>query len=134
MIGAKEWALEIDKAWLETQDDMRDAVVVLGLTANNLIDAKSPVDTGRFRGNWSLAIGAPDTSVTATVDPSGGATVARNANAMMAYPEKAWPPVYITNNLPYAERLEDGYSKQAPGGMVALTYAELAAIWEKTTI
>jgi len=29
--------------------------------------------------------------------------------------------VYLANNLPYAQRLEDGWSQQAPEGMVKLT-------------
>jgi hypothetical protein len=29
--------------------------------------------------------------------------------------------IYFTNNLPYAQALENGHSNQAPGGMVGLT-------------
>jgi len=36
--------------------------------------------------------------------------------------------IYLTNNLPYAQRLEEGYSQQAPAGMVALTIQEFQAI------
>ena len=36
---------------------------------------------------------------------------------------KAGGVEYITNNLPYAERLEYGYSQQAPAGMVRVTAA-----------
>jgi hypothetical protein len=35
---------------------------------------------------------------------------------------------YLTNNLPYGERLEYGYSKQAPSGMVRITLAEYEKI------
>jgi hypothetical protein len=38
---------------------------------------------------------------------------------------------YITNNLPYAWRLEHGHSKQAPAGMVGLTVVEFAGIVDK---
>lgn len=36
--------------------------------------------------------------------------------------------IFLTNNLPYIERLERGWSKQAPTGMVALTVAEFGGI------
>jgi hypothetical protein len=38
----------------------------------------------------------------------------------------AYENCYIQNNLPYAERLENGWSKQAPHGMVKITLYELA--------
>ncbi|NTX09022.1 hypothetical protein, partial [Myxococcus sp. CA040A] len=38
--------------------------------------------------------------------------------------------VYVTNNLPYARRLEFGHSAQAPRGMVRVTVARLREILE----
>jgi hypothetical protein len=34
--------------------------------------------------------------------------------------------IYFTNNLPYAQALENGHSNQAPGGMVGLTALDAA--------
>ena len=109
---------------------VRDALEYVGLQAIRRIDMRSPVDTGRFRANWTLSIGEPSATVLAVDDPSGGATVARNVSALEAYPKDTFPAIYLQNNLPYAEPLEAGHSKQAPGGMVAITQAELAALWE----
>ena len=36
-----------------------------------------------------------------------------------------FPVLFINNQLPYGPRLEDGWSDQAPLGMVALTIAEV---------
>ena len=36
--------------------------------------------------------------------------------------------IYLTNNLPYAVPLEEGYSKQAPAGMVALTVQDFQSV------
>ena len=87
---------------------------------------KSPVDTGRFRGNWHLTVTPSDTT-TPFVDkqPVGSPparAVAELANLMQLQP---YGIAYLQNALPYAERLENGWSKQAPRGMVALTVAEL---------
>jgi hypothetical protein len=37
--------------------------------------------------------------------------------------------IYFTNNLPYAQALENGHSNQAPGGMVGLTALMLRAVF-----
>jgi hypothetical protein len=35
---------------------------------------------------------------------------------------------YLANNVPYAQRIEDGWSRQAPTGLVALTAMEFQNI------
>ena len=83
---------------------------------------KSPVDTGRFRANWQVGYGAPDTTTTLETDQSGNAAVAK---AEVELRGAGGNVVYLTNALPYAKRLEDGWSKQSPSGMVKLTVVEL---------
>lgn len=82
------------------------------------ITRRTPVDTGRARANWFLTVGAPSTEV-AHLDAKGPGSV----------PEPPMPDVsgidgtqsvFIINNLPYIEALENGHSKQAPNGMVRL--------------
>src|SRR5690606_10449361 len=91
--------------------------------ASQSIVSMSPVDTGRFRANWNYSVGAPDESTSLWVDPTGGLTIrkiiaqSRGAKAGYVY--------YLTNALPYAQRLENGWSKQAPQGMVRLTAMDL---------
>lgn len=46
---------------------------------------------------------------------------------------KAGGEVWIVNNLPYAGKLECGYSQQAPGGMVRVTLANLPDALEQYT-
>jgi hypothetical protein len=74
---------------------------------------KSPVDTGRFRANWVVSQAAPVYTATDSTNASNGATEARKALGIAA-----GGVVYISNGLPYARRLEYGYSKQAPYGMI----------------
>jgi len=76
----------------------------------------SPVDTGRFRGNWQTTGVTPDTGLIAGVDPTGNKAV--NSAATFITNAPGWDTFTLTNNLPYAERLEYGWSKQAPVGMV----------------
>lgn len=81
---------------------------------------------GRFRGNWQLSISAPATAALDRIDANGSDTIAAASAAIASF--AAGPPIYLTNNLPYAVRLEHGWSKQAPAGMVRVTAAEFSAI------
>lgn len=76
----------------------------------------SPVDTGRFRGNWQTTGVTPATGLVAGVDPTGNKAV--NSAATFITNAPGWDTFTLTNNLPYAERLEYGRSKQAPTGIV----------------
>lgn len=78
----------------------------------------SPVDTGRFRGNWQTTGVTPATGLIAGVDPTGNKAV--NSAATFITNAPGWGTFTLTNNLPYAERLEYGWSKQAPTGMVRI--------------
>jgi hypothetical protein len=92
---------------------------------------KSPVDTGRFRGNWQVAINSVPPGTLATTDKSGGATISRVSSVALG--AKAGQVIYLVNNLPYARALEYGWSKQAPAGMVRLTVQEYGAIVTQAT-
>lgn len=81
----------------------------------------SPVDTGRFRGNWQTTGVTPATGLIAGVDPTGNKAV--NSAATFITNAPGWNTFTLTNNLPYAERLEYGWSKQAPVGMVRVNIA-----------
>ncbi|QHJ82105.1 MAG: hypothetical protein [Bacteriophage sp.] len=76
----------------------------------------SPVDTGRFRGNWQTTGVTPATGLIAGVDQTGNKAV--NSAATFITNAPGWDTFTLTNNLPYAERLEYGWSKQAPTGIV----------------
>lgn len=82
---------------------------------------------GRFRGNWQFALNAPDIETSERTDKTGAVTI---ASIVGKIPDEAAGLVhYITNSLPYAERLEDGWSyRQAPNGMVKLTVMEFRPI------
>lgn len=101
--------------------------VMIDVTSS--IIQKSPVDTGRFRANWILGVNYMPSGTNISMDKSGASTIGRIAAEI---PAKAAGPTYIlANNLPYAQRLEDGYSKQAPVGMVGLTVVEFQSFVDK---
>lgn len=79
---------------------------------------------GRFRANWQYGYGAPPTSALDTIDPSGATSIAAITAGAAANPSIGVH--YLVNNLPYAKRLEEGWSRQAPKGMVELTAIEFS--------
>ena len=67
----------------------------------------TPVDTGRARAGWTPSINVPSSYV----PPEG-------KYSMPSLPKLGTitvsDTVYITNNVPYMKRLNNGYSRQAP--------------------
>lgn len=84
---------------------------------------KTPVDTGRARNNWQLSQGTPPAGIVESGDRGGNGAIQRGAGeiANIRTPTLLW----LANNLPYIERLENGYSRQAPAGMLRATIEEL---------
>lgn len=79
----------------------------------------SPVDTGRFKGNWQCGVGVVNTATDSGEDKTGAGAIGRTQAALGSW--KVGQTITLSNSLPYARRLEYGWSKQAPGGMVRLT-------------
>lgn len=77
---------------------------------------------GRFRANWQFGEGSINFSTNEEVDPAGTFLVSEMKLKMQ--PGQPGRTFYLTNSLPYGPRLEDGWSRQAPQGMVRLTQIE----------
>ena len=120
------FALDISK-WIEKAKG-RETIVVrkVALDIFRRVILRTPVDTGRARGNWQCAIEDIPTAALATVDPDGGATVASAADIVQSM--KAGDRIFLVNNVVYILSLEDGHSKQAPAGMVGITLTEFGAV------
>lgn len=117
-----------------TEQSMDQVARATILELSTSIILKTPVDTGRLRGNWQATIGFQ----------AAGDTVSVGAQAAIADVKTALVTAigsrfYLTNNLPYAAVAEfglwgtgdgatnkttrDGYSVQAPYGMVRVSVA-----------
>jgi hypothetical protein len=106
-----------DKLKLDLQTVSRKAAADL-FTA---VVVRSPVDTGRFKSNWNFSLDAPDSSTSGSDNQARGLTEAGKAATM-----RIGGVAYLSNGLPYAKRLEYGYSKQAAAGMVRVSAAEFS--------
>lgn len=84
------------------------------LETDSLLKQASPVDTGRFRASWQVGENAA---------PGGQVPEGQYGSAppitRIGYQQEQLGNIYsVHNNLPYAEPLADGTSKQAPAGWV----------------
>lgn len=91
---------------------------------------KTPVDTGRARGNWQTTIGSPASGEIERLDRSGAASVSEVVSVVGR--SGLTDVVFLTNNLPYIGVLEYGHSRQAPRGMVRTSIAEFPYIVKRS--
>jgi hypothetical protein len=129
------WSIPIDK--LAEKMELEIAEVARKATKDvfTSVNYKSPVDTGRFRGNWNVSYAAPDLTVTDNTDTSRAEREIAKVDTL-----PVGGIIYLCNSLPYARTLEyglypnppksptgktqGGYSRQAPQGMVRITALE----------
>jgi hypothetical protein len=93
----------------------------------------SPVDTGRFKGNWQASVDTPKTGELDVSWPKESASAAAAHYAMengarVNATIRPYSVSWLVNNVPYAIELERGSSKnQAPHGVLAVTVNGLRA-------
>ena len=109
---------------------MKEAVLIKQKkVAFNLLEGivnMTPVDTGRARGNWMVALGSPDLSSNwEKKDKEGGGTISAGTQTIGNLHD--YGAIYLTNNLPYIIALEKGRSQQAPAGMVQVSLDRVTA-------
>ena len=81
---------------------------------------------GHARGNWSYSEGSLKTKEFKTIDQSGAIS---NNRILLGLSTQAGGKVhFLQNSVPYIQPLEDGWSRQAPNGMVAITVVEFQGI------
>lgn len=117
--SGKEFSAQLKKLadYAEAEIELIVRAGVLGLFGN--IIKRSPVDTGAYRASHGICNGA---------EPADGQDVVK-AKKMERIPAsvaeskgKAWTwklmngDIYLYNNVPYAERIENGWSGKNPGG------------------
>lgn len=93
---------------------MEKLLRVAVLETDSRLKQASPVDTGRFRASWQVGENSAPGGIAAEGSYSGIPPLSR-----IGYSQEQIGNVYsVHNNLPYAEPLANGSSKQAPAGWV----------------
>lgn len=91
--------------------------LALDCTANFI--ETTPVDTGWARSNWVPSIGSPHET---PVGNPGGINIGAQQAGMAEIGSYQVPmgAVFISNNVPYIQVLNNGHSKQSPAGFVQM--------------
>ena len=121
------------KKWAEqTGQDINTVRRATFLDLTGRIIKRTPVDTGRAKGNWqpssrtvlttTINMDYPNAIKGSDGDLAGVTVMAKTRN--VAAQVKNDDTLYLANNLPYIVPLEYGYSKQSPGGMLRITVQE----------
>lgn len=117
---AKNWSIAPSVFMNQVDEDVGKKLRYISLQLLNEIVYHSPVDTGRFRANNQVSIGSPEYSTSDAADKTGAVTMQQGI-AIITH-GKPYSVIYIQNNLPYAESLENGHSQQAPVGIYAVSF------------
>ena len=134
---------DVRKFERKTERKMKLVVRKVMLEIIRKIIFKTPVDEGRLRANWQLAIGNVPEGTLELDDKNGTATVAKAVANSLGY--RLGDTIYLANNLPYVRTVEEGgykdgpktvggFSLQAPAGMVGLTLQEFQGIVKRAGI
>lgn len=125
--GGGDFSLSVRKFAKATKADVGQVTrrVALGMLVE--VVERSPVDTGRFRGNWFAGVGSPIRIATDRRDRVGASTIASGSQAI----DKAEPGqiIYLSNSVPYSIRLEYGWSAQASNGIVRPTIVRFRSLF-----
>lgn len=110
------FALDVSKFVEKAKKNPEKVMRQVSIKLFSAIIKASPVDTGRFRMNWMASGSAPASGITDATDKSGNIATGNATSFVLKAAD--WREFTLTNNLPYAQRLEYGWSQQAPQGFV----------------
>lgn len=97
----------------------------VALAVDATVVMATPVDTGRARSNWQVALDAPASGVIdayspgteqSTAGPNARAALDQGKDVIGQY--RKGNEIHITNNLPYIGKLNEGHSAQAGANFV----------------
>ncbi len=131
MAGLKQFNMDLNDFYRHTVPEKHDKIVKkIAMQVLEGVVKGTPVDTGRARGAWTVTTGSPSEEVPPMKEghiPEKKAetevrteTIGKGTDIIKAA-KPAKEVIWIANNVPYIEELEDGSSKQSPAGMLEST-------------
>lgn len=94
-------------------------VQAAAILIDNHLVLNTPRDTGRAAANWLPSLDVPDLTIIPPSETGERNSVSRDADIQASLTQFSFRnTIYITNNLPYINRLNEGHSDQHEGGFV----------------
>lgn len=126
-----QFSIDLSKVIEKNNGKVETIVKKVALEIFNGIVLKTPVDTGHLAYNWQMAMSNPITSEIEGVDPTKQSVLGKGKSEIAKWTQSV-KNIYITNNVPYAMKIEYYGSKvKAPQGMVRVTLREVNAFLSK---
>ena len=97
---------------VELEDEINEEARIVSFHLLQRLMIVSPVDTGRFRGNWFLSLGKSSREI--NQERRSGSALQEGKTVIDSATAIDYPTIILSNNLPYAEKLNNGHSLQAP--------------------
>lgn len=118
--------MNLQQAKFEMKRRLLGAVRQVAFEIQEKIVERTPIDTGRAKASWRLNPNVADGSVEPDLTGDGEELLFAGQSLSVARAQQQKIPfgtrrIVISNNLHYIEKLENGGSRQAPVGMVAIT-------------
>jgi hypothetical protein len=101
------------------EEAAKDRVKEIAGYALQQVVVSSPVDQGAFKAGHRVSINGDDLSFDPEASDEGGQATISRGRSIIDSITSPFVEVVIQNNAPYAERLESGWSQQAPTGVYA---------------
>ncbi len=118
------FTLDMSKFANKSLGEIEQVVRKTAIDLTTSIIKDTPRDTSRAASNWFVSF---EDSIDNTTEDTNSAKALSNATNTLLK-GKIGKYIYIQNNLPYIVKLEYGYSKQSPNGMVRRNIARFSKI------
>lgn len=135
-----QFALDLNKWALKAKGEADKKVREVCFELTRRVILKTPVDQGRLRANWQASINTPASGIVDSFDKTGEVSVSK---AKSSIKNASGNVFWLSNNLPYATVVEfgqykgsgpktkNGFSTQAPAGMVRISIDEVLRVISK---
>lgn len=137
MGSLSDFAKSMEIAAQAIDGNVEKAIKDVAKNVGTMVIYSTPIDTSRARLNWQTTLDQPATSKLLQypekpTDPSVGTASALENLRATVDKYTIGKTVFITNNIEYIQKLNDGSSSQAPANFVAK--ATMAALHSTSTI
>lgn len=117
---SKSFEIRINERAKQVLNSTERMVKKVTLLIHGGLTSDTPIDTGWAASNWLLNIGGPVTKPHGSREKVDYSKSQKGANEILSY-KLSSGPIFLSNNVPYMESLNDGSSTQAPKGFIEAT-------------
>ncbi len=108
-----------------------DIVRKIGIAIGTAVIEATPVDTGYARANWQTKLRNPINNEIDSTNVQDAVEKVKSVSISFNLRDHA---IWICNNVPYINALNNGHSKQAPAGFIENAVENVHAIVEKNKL